>query len=155
MKEIRLTQCKVALVDDENFEYLNQWNWHITKRKYSVYAIRRLKSIKKSKEVIYMHRLIMGTPKDREVDHIDHNGLNCQRSNMRNCTRGQNQSNRRYNNKTGFRGVHIGSKNSFTAKLEHDGNTYYLGSFKTISDAARAYDKKAVEIFGEYATLNF
>lgn len=72
MKEIKLTQGKVALVDDEDFEYLNQWKWHAMKIKNAYYAKRSVEINGKSKSIL-MHRIIMNTPDNLQIDHVFHN----------------------------------------------------------------------------------
>ena len=84
MKEIKLTQGKVALVDDEDFDMLNQYTWYGDK--YAQTTIER--------KSVQMHRLIMKTPRWMVVDHIDHNGLNNQKSNLRNCSQSANCKNK-------------------------------------------------------------
>jgi hypothetical protein len=150
MKEIKLTQGKVALVDDEDFEYLNQWKWHAHKDRLNYwYAIRTV-----SGKRIPMHRQIMNTPKDRQVDHIDHNGLNNQRSNLRNCTRSQNQMNRKAFGKSKYIGVNFKS-NKIVAQIHVHGKKYHLGYFNTEEAAAIARDIASKKYYGEFANLNF
>ena len=105
-----------------------------------------------------MHRLIMDEPKGLIVDHRDHNGLNNRRSNLRLCTNAQNQYNRLP--LKGGTSRHKGvcwckSHNKFNAYIYQRSKRYHLGWFVNEDDAARAYDKKARELFGEYAYLNF
>lgn len=92
MKRIQLTQGKFALVDDADFEWLNQWLWHVADKDKdnSCYAIRHLGRTK-----IGMHRVIMQAPKNRQVDHRDGNGLNNCRNNLRMCTHSENLQNQR------------------------------------------------------------
>lgn len=93
-------------------------------------------------------------------DHKDGNGLNNQKSNLRICTNAENIRNaKRYStNTTGFKGVCIDSdykKLSFRAGIKHYNKTYKLGNFNNAIDAAKAYDKKARELYGEFAKTNF
>lgn len=94
-KEIPLTQGYVTIVDQADYEWLNQWKWHVTKSRKHIYAARWRTPVTNPKEIQKMHRLIMGNPEGLEVDHIDGNGLNNTRANLRICTRTQNQWNRR------------------------------------------------------------
>ena len=154
MKEINLTQGQVALVDDEDFEYLNQFKWCVTKSKNlrTFYAQREYHS-----NTIIMHRVIMGTPKGTFVDHIDHNGLNNQKSNLRNITPHQSAFNRQkpnINTTSKYKGVCY-DKGHFKATIKKDGKSRHIGSFKTEFEAALAYDIMAKELFGEFACLNF
>jgi hypothetical protein len=151
MKEIKLTQGKVALVDDEDFEYLNQVKWYASHQR-NWYANRDL-FIGKKRIHIIMHRLIMNTPMHLEVDHIDHNGLNNQKSNLRNCTRRQNGKNIRPRNN--YLGVYFNTEGYISAKIYNDGKSIHLGYFKTEIDAAKARDDASKKYFGEFAHLNF
>lgn len=150
MKEIKLTQGKVALVDDGDFNYLNQFTWYVHKQRTgSHYAYN---NIKRKNIAISMHRLIMDTPPSMDVDHIDGNGLNNQKNNLRNCTRSQNNANRKPIGK--YKGVSYPGK-YIRAKINIDRKSIHIGYYKTDKLAALAYDKKARELYGEFAYLNF
>lgn len=103
-KEIPLTQGKVALVDVEDYDYLMQWKWQADKHKNGrFYAKRRMQ-----KKNIYMHRGILNTPKGIDTDHVNKDGLDNRRSNLRICSRSQNMMNRgkTNNNISGYKGIH-------------------------------------------------
>jgi hypothetical protein len=155
MKEIKLTQGKFAQVDDEDYEYFNQWRWCAHKSGKTYYVIRFSKSHNKKRNMIHLHREIMNTPDNMFVDHIDINGLNCQRHNMRNCTKSQNQMNRRVYGKSKFKGVQLLYNKYIIAQITFCGVHIRLGTFKTKEEAAKAYDEKAKELYGEFANLNF
>jgi len=89
MRKIKLTQGKYALVDDEDFEYLNQWNWYAGENRSGFFAARGEFNGKNMNKIL-MHRVIMNCEKGKVVDHIDHNTLNNQKSNLRNCTTAEN-----------------------------------------------------------------
>lgn len=152
MKKIGLTRGLYALVDDEDYEYLNQWKWCAMKNRKRFYSMRVVWGDKP--KTILMHRLIMNTPKGMEVDHIDHNCLNNQKNNLRNCKPEQNQMNRLARGRSKYLGVSY-KKKYIVAQIKHNYKTIYLGYFKSEEDAAMAYDNKARELFGEYANLNF
>ena len=162
MREIELTQGYVALVDDEDYERVNEFKWHAVKHKNnkSPYACRK-KSIKGKKTTILMHRFILGAKKGEYVDHIDRDGLNNQRSNIRICTQAQNCANRDMSTRgnTKYKGLRY-----FTMK---DGKTYPYFYFcnhrlgvnlavrvETEEDAARMYNEHAIKYYGEFANLN-
>lgn len=157
MKEIKLTQGRVALVDDEDYEYLVQWKWHAHKdaRRDVWYAKRNINLKNGHYKSIQMHRIIMNTKVGMEVDHIDGDGLNNQKYNLRNCFRSGNMRNRRYTGKVEYLGVHIRkNRGTYVATIHFNKNLKYLGSFKTAEEAAIAYNKAAIEIHGEFARLN-
>jgi hypothetical protein len=139
-----------TLVDDKDFEWLNQWNWSWGKGGYAVRTFN-------SKPTIYMHRLILGCPPQMECDHIDGNRLNNQRINLRICTHRQNSLNRarEYNNVSGYKGVYYCNGKYIQARIRNHDKDIYIGTFPDLISAAKAYDKKATELWGEYARLNF
>ena len=154
MKEIKLTQGKVALVDDEDFEYLNQFKWYASKIDNTYYAC-RCQRIGKIHKKYMIHRVIMNTPANMVTDHIDHNGLNNQKNNLRICTTAQNQMNKLPQNK--YKGVYFDKRKNHTyikASIKLGGKLKHLGFFNTDKDAAIAYNIKARELFGEFANLN-
>lgn len=158
MKEIQLNKGKFALVDDEDFEYLNQFNWYAAKRKYTFYAVRNPKT-KGHLGIDRLHRLIINKllPTDI-IDHIDGNGLNNQKNNLRICTKSQNamNSHSHCNSVSGFKGVHFNKDfKKYRVSIFCNGKNMFLGYFNDEKDAAKAYDKAAKEYFGEFARLNF
>lgn len=153
MKEIRLGKGGlVTLVDNEDYDYLMQWKWYVDTIGNVQYVKRNDKA---SGKKIYLHREVMNPPKDRVIDHIDHNGLNNQKSNLRICTISQNARNNIKSPKSKYRGVRINDEGYIVAYARIDKTTRYLGVFKTEMDAAIARDKFVYENFGEYAQLNF
>ena len=159
MKEIPLTQGKVAQVSDHRFDYLNQWKWHATSTDGNVwYAARRDSSPSGRGKVIYMHREITGAPKGVRVDHRDGDGLNNQDDNLRFADSSQNRRNSKHraDASTAYKGVQVQKlSNKYAARLKVGKKNLYLGSFETPEEAARAYDEKAKELFGEFARTNF
>lgn len=158
MKVIKLTQGKVALVDDEDFEYLNQWKWYASfdKRADTFYASRTLHGL--TNKTIRMHRVIMGI-EDRSilVDHIDHNGLHNCRSNIRVATPGQNCANVRAHKggTSEYLGVSWNKQNNkWRVVIQKDRKQIRLGHFIDEQEAALCYNKKAIEIHGDFANLN-
>lgn len=94
MKKIKLSQGKYALVDDKDYEFLNQWKWSAKTNGREIFYAYRKENSRKTGKTIYMHRIIVNAPKGMDVDHINGDGLNNQRKNLRICTRSQNQRNR-------------------------------------------------------------
>jgi hypothetical protein len=155
MKEIKLTQGKIALVDDDDFEWLNQWKWHYSKTKTSS-CVRR--SVWKNPDE-RMHRLIMGLKSSdkREVDHINGNPLDNRRENLRICNKAQNQWNAkiRKDNKTGFRGVRYRPEiDKYISQIKLNKQCYYLGCYSNKIDAAIAYNNFAIKHRGSFAKIN-
>ena len=157
MKEIQLTQGYIAQVDDEDFEYLSQFKWHACKNGKNIYAERSYFKDGKSYH-IFMHREIIKAGKGIEIDHAKGNGLNNQKSNLRECTHSQNLMNSsKYKNATSkFKGVYFDKKaKKWIARLSIDGKNKYLGCSLSEIEAAKMYDMKAKEIYGDYARLNY
>lgn len=155
MKEIKLTRNKVALVDDEDFEYLSQFNWRALKDHNTWYAVR----YSSDNSSIKMHRELMNVA-DRKilVDHKDQNGLNNTKDNLRLCTHAQNMANRKFqaNNTSGYRGVAWDKKNKkWRAAIKINGKTTSLGNYDDPIEAAKVRDAAALKYYGEFARLNF
>lgn len=156
MKQIKLSQGKVTLVDDEDFDFFNQWKWDSQKSRNTYFAKRyaRIKE-KFSERTILMHRVIMKTPQGMVVDHIDGNGLNNQRSNLRNCSNTENLRNQRINknNTSGAKGVSR-NRNKWMASIRINGKQKNLGRYTDKKDAVIAYNEAAKKHYGEFALLN-
>lgn len=149
MKEIKLTQGKVAFVDDEDFEFLSQWKWSFVKYRKYEYAVR---SQRQGNKILgfKMHRVLMNVIDPKIfVDHEDHNGLNNQKGNLRICDNQKNQWNGSScsSSKSQHRGVSFFKKGKRTwrATIMINGKNKYLGSFENEGDAAKAYNDAAVK----------
>lgn len=160
MKQIPLTQGQFALVDDEDYQWLNQWKWQAQKGKTTFYAVRTDYSRgKKFKRLLYMHCEILDISNEENLhgDHKDRNGLNNQRSNLRIATSSQNNCNRLSlkNVTSEYKGVgwHK-STNKWCAYIGKGKDQFWLGLFDTEIEAAIAYNKKATQLHGEFAILN-
>jgi len=152
MKKIKLTQNKYALIDNEDYNLIKTYKWYaaISRKKY--YAVTNLNN--KTKQ---MHRLIMNLKKDQIIDHINGNGLDNRKSNLRLCSNKENARNRgkNINNTSGYKGVTWSKeKNKWNARICFNYKDIYLGDYKNIKDAARAYNEAAIKYHGEFAYLN-
>ena len=161
MRELKIKYDKVALVSDEDYDLVSQYEWcsHRKRRKgrYAWYVDREEKINGKWK-TIQLHTFILGNPPDGyEIDHKDTDGLNNQRDNIRFVTRSQNMMNRQKaaGTSTKYKGVSFHKHNKrFIAYINHNLVRIFLGCFGTAEEAALAYNDKAKELYGEYALLN-
>jgi hypothetical protein len=158
VKTIPLTKGKVAIVDDVDYGYLMQWTWHVAKG--VRYAARCPRLVDNSNaHIIYMHRVVADrmTLLGSCIDHIDGNGLNNSRSNLRLATDSQNKANRgpQRDNTSGYKGVTWDKgRRRWHAQIKQQYRNIFLGRFTDIVDAAKAYNEAALKYYGEFAYLN-
>ena len=148
-KSIPLTQGKFAIVDDEDYDEIARHKWYYL----NGYAQRHA-----PRGVTRMHRVIAGTPPGMDTDHINGDGLDNRRSNLRVCTHSQNMANRGRDstNTSGFKGVTWHKEcRKWLAYTAVNRKMIHIGLFERAEDAARAYDREVVRIFGEFAAPNF
>jgi len=152
VRYIPLTQGKFAIVDAADYERVSRYKWCAVGPGDRVYACRNVHG-----KTLSMHRFLMNPPEGMVVDHIDGNRLNNRRSNLRICTIRQNIWNSRPKGKSSrYKGVcRDKSKKRWVVYVRHNDHNWYVGRFVSEIEAARAYDRKAAEVFGEYAWLNF
>lgn len=156
MKTIELTKGLFALVDDQDFQYLSQWKWNASESQSGRFYARRMQG----REPVYMHRVVAarsGFGRFTGSDHKNRNTLDNQRSNLRPCSRSQNNQNR--SKSTGltsrFKGVSwFKPAKLWRASIKLLGKQHSLGYFHDEKKAAEAYDKAAIEKFGEFAVPN-
>ena len=157
-KTVALTRGYVAVVDDEDFEWLSRWKWMArpdgSGKVYAVRDVRRRPELFTKR----MDREILGLSPgdDAQADHINGDTLDNRRANLRRSTKTENRRSRRIfkNNTSGYKRVsRSGSK--FRADIGVEGKQRYLGVFETAEEAAMAYDEAAREIYGDRAVLNF
>lgn len=154
-KQIQLTNSdKVVLVDDEDYDFLMQWKWH-----FDGYYARRQTHIgmidgKQKQKPIRLHIQIMNPPEGMDTDHINGDRLDNRRTNLRLCTTQENNRNRGLGKK-GYKGVYFHKVNKkWIAQIRLNNKGRHLGSFENINDALLAYNKAAIEHFGEFAKIN-
>lgn len=159
MRTIKVGKNHEAKVDDDLYEMLSQFKWNIvTSKSGLVYAQTRFKQGNKLTGYL-MHRLILKVPVGHpdQVDHINGNTLDNREENLRRVTQSQNKANRcSKRGKSKFKGVVWDKQVSkWKSSIGKDHKHINIGRFQTEEEAARAYDKKAIELYGEYAKLNF
>lgn len=153
--EVVLTQGFVALVDDDDAPMVLAHKWCAFVTPSTVYAVRGIKRADGGRTTTRLHNFLTGW---KFVDHVDGNGLDCRRANLRPATYAQNTWNqkRRSSNTSGYKGVHFEKRyGKWEARIRTGDRRLYLGRHATPEDAARAYDAAAIEHHGEFARLNF
>lgn len=139
-----------AMVDDEDFGRVSKYRWHVHKRGNTYYA----ETYSKTKKIL-LHIFVM---KINGIDHINGNGLDCQKHNLRKANKSQNGMNRNPN-KTGitskYKGVGFSkSCGKWRASITLNNKDIHIGYFTSEKPAAIAYNEKAIDLFGERAKLN-
>lgn len=151
MKELSLSNSELKiLIDDCDYEWASIIKWRLAKTPTSIAVVRSAfrRNVPISKDITGCNRYDV-------VDHRDHNPLNNQRDNLRICSKQENCFNRSKSKNTNckYKGIYP-KRNKFAAQIKHNGTMFYLGSFNTQEEAAKAYNIKAKELFGEFAALN-
>ena len=143
---------RVVLFDDADEELIRSYRWNLHLTPTVTYA-RGYPFGQRAGGLTYMHRLLTKAERGRDVDHINHDGLYNRRSNLRVCSRSQNIANRHVAaSATGIKGVHFEAQTGrWRAELAYEGKRYRLGRFDTLQGAADAYNRKALEVCGEFA----
>lgn len=160
MKEVPLTRGYVAIVDDEDYEAVANYKWYalVSTRKDSsvlVYAARSA-TINGHRRTLLMHKMLFETSPGQEIDHIDCNGTNNTRANLRICTKAQNQYNQQQRKGSSkYKGVYWNKpRKKWQAYIHIDGIAHFLGRFESEDDAANAYNVAASQNFGNFARIN-
>ena len=159
MKNIQLTQGKVALVDDEDFERINRISWHAHFSHGSWYANGKVGK-RPNRKCVHLHRVIMGLEfgDERQIDHINHDGLDNRKCNLRICNNAENNRNKKPQVGCGslYKGVWWNKRNKkWIVGITYNYKQFHIGCFDVEIEAAKAYDIKAKELFGEFANTNF
>ena len=155
MKEIKLTQGKVALVDDEDFEKLSRYKWCAYKNGHVFYA---QSTVPRNKKTVFLNmaHLVLPPPVGMCIDHIDRNGCNNQKHNLRVCSKSQNGANSEsYTGISKYKGVCWSFYHKkWMSRIMLERKRTQLGYFKSEKEAALVYNVAAVRYFGEFARLN-
>jgi len=159
VKEIELTNGRVAFVDDEDFDRINQYRWYWKQGHGTIsgYALRMSSARHGRRRELRMHKEVLGLSGDQIADHINGNGLDNRKENLRICSKAENARNvpKYRNNSSGFKGVSwCHEQKKWRAIIGVNGRLVHLGRFTTKEDAARAYNEAAKKHFGEFARLN-
>ena len=156
MKTIPLTFGMVAVVDDADYDFVNQWKWH-AKRDQGCYYAARSVTVNGKRKTLRLARILAGAAPGQLVDHIDRCTLNNQRANLRVCSQSQNLMNAKVysRNTSGFKGVswHQGRKR-WRVRTRKDGKEKHWGYFASKEEAAHAYDRIAQAQFQDFALTN-
>ena len=160
-RRIPLSKGEHALVDPGDYAWLGQYNWYTSGSNGSLYAVRNTGQRRGQKRVaVKMHREILKVPDGMFVDHINHNGLDNRKANLRPATQAQNARNRRKRsvNKvhSKFKGLTwYKNQNRWAARIMVNRKSKFIGYFDNEHDAAKAYDIAAKKYHGDFASLNF
>lgn len=147
-KKIPLLRGGFAIVDDEDFDSLSKFTWHLATNGYAA----------KDGGMVLMHRLIMGVGKGQRIDHANRDKLDNRRCNLRIATASQNNANsrKRTNATSKYKGVSFENYTGrWKVQIKRDGKTKNLGRYDTEREAALVYDKAAKEVWGQFARINF
>lgn len=157
MKRVQLSQGKFALVDDGDFDSVNRWKWSFQKMPtVDGYAVRVVKENGRYRK-IYLHRFLCGFPTGKVIDHVDGDGLNNQRENLRVCVQHENISNQRKkkNNTSGFKGVSFHRRTGkWAAQITFQRVKRHIGLFPDAQSASDAYDQASKKTHGEFGLPN-
>ena len=168
MKFIPLSQtykCKLSTlklfvkVDDADFESLSKHNWQAwrSRKDSTYYAVRNVKDENGKRRIVLMHREIMNASKNQMVDHANRDGLDCQCLNLRFCNHSESNINKRSHKDSSSKYIGVSwfrRDGKWKAQICLDHKNRHIGYYINEIDAAKAYNEKAKELHGEFATIN-
>lgn len=152
MKELSLTSGQFALIDDVDYDKVSSRRWHAYKSSNSWYCRTNI-----GKKHISLHAFLFPVPKGFVVDHIDGNGLNNQRANLRQATQAENMRNQRphRDSRSPYKGIwRIPGAKTWGVQIWNGRKRNYVGSFVDPLEAAKVYDFIAIQVFGQFAKVN-
>ena len=156
-RTIHLTQGKISLVSDDDFDTVMAHKWHAVNFHGHWYAMTNVRADGRQKGLL-MHRVLLNPPPSYDIDHINGDGLDNQRDNLRLATRSQNLANscRHNDSSSPWKGVYWDKgAGKWRAHIRINGKKKCIGNFTTAEDAAKAYDAEAIRLFGDFAKPNF
>jgi hypothetical protein len=163
MKTLKIKDNYEILLDDEDFELYSKFNWYLSRGRTTVYAGRDVRygpRKENKKRRILLHREIMNASEHEYVDHINGNGLDNRKSNLRKCSNADNLKNRSStkNNKLGLKGISLDKRlnlsKRFKVAITYNGIYKFIGRFETKEEAIAAYNEAAIKYHGDFAWLN-
>lgn len=152
MPKINLKE-HIAFVDEEDAHLFDKWHWYPHHVGTNIYVRGYIRG-RREETHTYLHRVLLGAVAGQEVDHINGNGLDNRKANLRFCTRSQNNANRQttQSRSSPYKGVHFEKQTGkWRAEIHKDGKKYRLGRFERIEDAAEAYKNKSIELYKEFS----
>ena len=157
-RTLPLSKDRVALVDDEDYEMLSHWKWHLITTKTGEYACRNIHWPARGYGFkIMLHRAILLPSPDEQIDHINGDGLDNRRCNLRLCTQTENSRNqRKTRGSSRYKGVcWSANRKRWQVDIKSPERRIFLGYFTDETQAGLAYDQAARDLFGDFACLNF
>jgi len=151
---VTLTKGYVAIIDADDLEIVNTSNWYASVKPRTVYAIRAVYN-NGTQQILRLHRIIMKAPFGMEVDHINGNGLDNRKINLRVVSKNENAKNKRMNlnNSSGFKGVSWSNKRGkWLSQIQHDGTAIYLGCYLSKEEAYEVYCAASEKYHGEFGS---
>jgi HNH endonuclease/AP2 domain len=152
---VPLTRGYEAIIDAADAAFVGQWNWFALPKTNTVYAARWGRE--GEPRTVRLHRVLLDPPQDLGIDHVNRNGLDNRRGNLRLATRSENMWNSaiQVNNTSGFKGVSwVKRDKKWAASIRVFGKTNYLGYFETAEQAHEAYARASAEMHGEFGRLS-
>ena len=156
-QKLSVSQGLSVLVDESDLPILSDHSWHVVKTHNGVRYVNCTIMVNGKKKEVPMHRLLLKPLPNQHVDHINRNGLDNRRINLRICTPSQNRWNSLPTiHSSKFKGVSWQTdRQRWRAQITHRGKKIYIGKYRSEEDAARAYDRVARRLCGKFAWLNF